>query len=919
MTESENETKSYLDNDIMTKIGKLLASKNSILLWGKPGCGKSTLLYCVAMYLQNYFGYTYVPCRTPSDIWKQRYETDKFVFVFDDICGRFVLSYEEFRIWSQFKNKIGRLLQNGNVKLLMGCSSVVFMTDTLQKFSLFTESAIELPILNILPSDMHVVVEDLEKNEGYFPLREELKFSNSSYVDAVKELLVSNLSAFYSLFICILKKGIIDEDILISDDPSLFTKISSNICNACRIEISRRQFLDNLFFLMNTFISKEKKIFSIKEASMYEALAVFFGEELQQVFIEYADLEIITQHCSLKTCPTIAENEIFCIQVNESNEKCFFQRITNLLLSGNICEVFSGRQMKLPLYQQKLADFLKPLGSDFVKNVFRSKSQFENETIFILASRYDCVSLLQLFVECDDNLNPDNYYYFKTACETNNIPLVKLLIKRGIDINKHTSDGCTFLHIAIKNGFWRLICFLIFKKADVNCTDIHGNTPLIEACKKEDEAVMSLLLKSGADINQSNSDGQTPLMIAASKTKKRTIQVLIMNHADVNIVDNSGLSCLMHSIKSESHDLQIIKTLLNGDVDLRITSADGNTALLIAIQEQHTDIVNILTTIVNRDRFVRNADTRRNTEVVDILNKCNNDKITPLICACELRSSKFDVCKDLLFMGAIVNCFDDKDRTPLIIALNNNDTDLVDILVKHGAKVNFPGHKRTTPLHEMCKSNQYNNVHFLISKGSDIEIVDRNSVTPLILASKYGYFEITKLLIEAGANINSVDLNGTTPLMLACMGEFKDMIDLLIENGADVNKSDHNNWTPLLAYANSKYDNPNIISFLISKGADKNALTKDRVSSLMMASFRGHLNIVEHLLELGMDVNHADIYGKTAIFSACLSGDMDIVRTLIDNGADTLVSDKNGDTVITFAKKNKLSTIVDFLLSHSEV
>ncbi|XP_063416209.1 ankyrin repeat domain-containing protein 50-like [Mytilus trossulus] len=736
--ESENKSKSYLENDIMAKVENMLASKNCVLLWGKPGCGKSASLNYIAMYLQNKFEYKYVHCRDPSDICKQQYET-------------------------------------------------------------------------------------------------------------------------------------------------------------------------------------EKSLFSIKEAAMFEALAVYFGDELQQVFIEYADPEIITQHCILKTCSTIAEHEMFFVEVNEENEKLFFHRIGKLILSGNIRIVFSGRQMKLPLYQQKLANYFEQLGSDSVKQISRSKCKFENETTFTLAGRYECASLLKLFFECDDNLNQESYDHFKSACESNNIPFVKLLLRKGIDINNHTSDGCTFLHIAIKNGFWRLISILICENADVNCTDTRGNTALIEACKKEDEAVISLLLISGADINKSNLDCQTPLMIATSKGKNRIVDVLIMNEADVNIVDAFGCSCLMHSIKSEQQNIGIIKTLLEAGVDLNIASVDGNTALLIAIQEQQTDIVNILTSYVTKARSERHADTIRNTSTVDITNKCNNLKVTPLICACELRNSEFDVVEDLLFMGAIVNCSDHKDRTPLIVALENNDNDLVDILVKHGANFNFPGDKRTTPLHEMCKINHFNNVQLLISKGSNFEIVDRNSMTPLMIASKYGHIDITQVLIKAGANINSVDLNGMTSLMLACMGGFNNMINVLIENGADINRSDHNDWTPLLAYANSQHDNPEIINFLIKKGANSNALTKDKVSSLMMASFRGHLNIVKQLIKLRMDVNHPDVYGKTAIFSACLSGNVDIVRTLIDNGADTLVSDKNGDTVFTFAKKNKLSAIVDFLSSFSEV
>lgn len=886
---------SFVVQNVIKEVTQKLHSENCILLWGKPRCGKTISLHYIAVYLQNRFGYKPVHCFKPSDIFNSQYKKGKRTFVFDDICGRFVFSHERFCAWKRRRKHIEKLLQSGNVKLFMTCSSAVFTSDIVQHFSLFTDNAFQLTTPPILDVDMHTSDIELRNNSKLtstieqhvlqkvplpvtklglsLPARDSsacVISPSDNCISTVDELFKSNASAFYSLCICILHKGRIEETVLTSDDHRLFTKISSSFCFTVGITISRRQFLDNLYFLMDKFILKEQGSFNIKHTVLFEELAVYYADKMQKVFLRFADPEIITQHCNLKSSKNIAGSARFSIQVNEENEDLYLRRITEQILDKNICEVCSIRQMSLFSYRNKLVQFLKKLGPAVVKEISVSKCKINNETFLSMAMRDGYVNIIKLFFDYNKDLNPDNHEYLEIACKTDNLPLVKLLYNMGININKHMANDCTALHIACKKGSLNLVNYLIRQSAELNCKDKHGNTPLFEACKQENKEIVSLLLKKGADINQSNIERQSPLMIATMNGRTRIVDLLISNKADV--------SC---------------------------SSANEETALIIAVQEQIKDIVLILTDYATGEKSLENADA-------NIINKCDNRGITPLMYACELRNDNFDVVEHLLSKGAIVNCCDNDERTPLIIALENEDIELFECLMINGAQVDSPGNKRTTPLHEMCKSGQEQNVLLLLSAGSAINILDKQNMTPLMLASKCGYLEIVEDLIMRKASINSVDHYGTTALMLACIGGFDDVIRFLVEMGADVNKTDKNNWTALLAFANSNNDNAEVVNFLIDRGADFNFSTNDKVSSLMMASFRGHQNIVNCLLQHNVHVNHKDIYGKTAIVSACLSGNIDIVRVLLEFGADTEVIDENGDTLESLARKNNLIEMVKF-------
>lgn len=371
----DNDIEPILETDIITKILEKIVSNNCILLLEEPDCRKSTILHKIASCSEDCLGYKFVPCIESSDIFNNQGESAPSAFVIDDIYGRFVFSFEKFMEWKSQEKRIKQLLDDGKIKLLIICSSATFLTETVLTLSLIKDYAFILPIRHLSPNT-------------------EEEYQLTYQINEVNKIRDSNPPAFYSLFFCILRKGYFCEDLLIAEGDSVFTIFRDNVLEPLNIEITQEGFLNDLPFPMNNFIKKENGTFSIQQTSIFNALATYFGQELQPLFIRYADPEIVIHHCCLVTCPDFKVNGMFCIQVNEENEEIYFERIKNQLQLGNISEVVSVRQMELKSYQTKFVVFLKNISKDALKQICIIKCRFESKTILELLSDKTCMKLI---------------------------------------------------------------------------------------------------------------------------------------------------------------------------------------------------------------------------------------------------------------------------------------------------------------------------------------------------------------------------------------------------------------------------------------------------------------------------------------------------------------------------------------------
>lgn len=123
---------------------------------------------------------------------------------------------------------------------------------------------------------------------------------------------------------------------------------------------------------------------------------------------------------------------------------------------------------------------------------------------------------------------------FHLAVIRGSLPLTKLLIDHGAELERRDSSGNTALHLAAQYRHASLVELLLQRSANSEARDFMGQTPLFSAVRGGDEVAVKLLLDASADINAKDSMGQTVLYVAVDGGSETIARLLLANGANVN-------------------------------------------------------------------------------------------------------------------------------------------------------------------------------------------------------------------------------------------------------------------------------------------------------------------------------------------------------------------------------------------------
>jgi ankyrin repeat protein len=108
--------------------------------------------------------------------------------------------------------------------------------------------------------------------------------------------------------------------------------------------------------------------------------------------------------------------------------------------------------------------------------------------------------------------------------------IIRLIMDKGIDINRITNNDQTLMHLARSIDTIKL---LIQEGYDINATDNDGNTILHLAVKNKYHAqLLRFILTNGIDTNITNNDGRTALKVADDIGNKYATVVLLDHEED---------------------------------------------------------------------------------------------------------------------------------------------------------------------------------------------------------------------------------------------------------------------------------------------------------------------------------------------------------------------------------------------------
>jgi ankyrin repeat protein len=204
-------------------------------------------------------------------------------------------------------------------------------------------------------------------------------------------------------------------------------------------------------------------------------------------------------------------------------------------------------------------------------------------------------------------------------------------------------------------------------------------------------------------------------------------------------------------------------------------------------------------------------------------------------------------CACLLDRGAVVDTRDKTyQQTALMIAVRENRTDVVKLLIERGADVNAKTRTGATPGWVLPNSVPGFGHGIGIVRGGLPPRGSRQPIpgalSPLLYAARDGRLEAAKLLVAAKANIEQSDANAITPLLTAIVNNRVDVARFLIEKGADIQATDWYGRTPLWAavetrnmdvdnatFVNSIDREPmlDVIRILLERGAKVNVRMKE--------------------------------------------------------------------------------------------
>jgi ankyrin repeat protein len=320
------------------------------------------------------------------------------------------------------------------------------------------------------------------------------------------------------------------------------------------------------------------------------------------------------------------------------------------------------------------------------------------------------------------------------------------------------SLGESYIHFYIEE-FNTLVRMLIEKGVELNRVDNLGKTALIIAFQNGRYQIAKALINNGADINIRDNDGKSALWYAVrnilSLRDVDVIQMLLDRGADTNILDEDGSTLLMNTYSYTV--LQFLLTRPEIITQLNATNNDGKTALEIVLSRGRIDDDMVLLLI------------RAGVNVNTIFGNGRNVLMEALT------HSNVDFVNELLELGADVNVIDNEGRTSLMLAcMYENSSETIATLIERGVDVNRVDNNGKSAIMlylsaDFMKGSNYNRYRIniptitreLLQNGASVTLQDNEGKTFFDYAQALPSFSSSQIL-RMGRLMEKADIIATT-------------------------------------------------------------------------------------------------------------------------------------------------------------
>ena len=274
-------------------------------------------------------------------------------------------------------------------------------------------------------------------------------------------------------------------------------------------------------------------------------------------------------------------------------------------------------------------------------------------------------------------------------------------------------------------------------------------------------------------------------------------------------------------------------------------------------------------------------------------------------------------------LGCNISAFDDDDLTPLHYAVESEDVNTVSLLLKLNANVTACG-SSGAPLHIAAKKDNLEIIEVLVQNGhpADTDVRDTEDYTPLHVAAQNGCDKSAALLVSMGANVCSKTAEGQTACELATRSRYPFVVNILAYVSEDV-LSRFSNHDPLvqrlgaaLHFATAQNRILSVNYLLKQAGCPPDVEDNTGRTALNIAITKNNLETCKVLISLGANVNHVSKNGVSPILTAAFKGYVQVVEELIRNGAEVDMVSRGYGCALHQAASGGHTDVVKILLAH---
>lgn len=410
-----------------------------------------------------------------------------------------------------------------------------------------------------------------------------------------------------------------------------------------------------------------------------------------------------------------------CLSFVRSNPFDYIVIVPQMFTSKqHLFQAISGRSFtQVDLYRHVVPIFWMPELSKIPK-LNLSRTTLGREIITLLKGKYENIILDGEVLNYVAMVTNNNLYSFPFGAYLNDEEYEMEIINKSL-LNAVDREGNNILLRLIANydekDLLKKVRFLVESGINVSHQNNMGRTVIHYATLKDNLELLKYFVdKCGVDIHHVDIRKQNALYFSFGNSNNCIMKYLIERKVNIDQLDDEEMTPLMCVIEESSTSLELnilekVKTLVLYGATVNLIQTDGLSAALLAIKYSAFRIL---------DYLVKNGASIETTNSLFIELAIESD--IPMI-----------MIDYLLFKGHTVNCICSYNMTPLMMAVNKKDLQLIKFLFERGAQISYMGGElMTKALGKFFDEEIYN---FLLSKNPPLDT--GRSVSPLSFALKY--------------------------------------------------------------------------------------------------------------------------------------------------------------------------------------